>query len=149
MLRYFQLRNVLSSKLPRSNDFIQIEALDFLSRCTLDIIGLAGFGYSFNALTSTAVEQNELSAAFKTIFDATQPGASIFNALMALIPGFRLLVSLFLWNRILHATDQQQPIAKNRRVNWARGVMRRIGMQLLNERKTAAVYDVTCSYVLT
>jgi hypothetical protein len=83
--------------LPPSNDFVQIEAVDFISRCTLDIIGLAGFGYSFNALTSTEAEQNEFSAAFKTIFSSTQQGASIINALMALMPGFRLLVNSFFW----------------------------------------------------
>jgi hypothetical protein len=37
----------------------------FLSRCTLDIIGLAGFGYDFATL-----DGNELAAAFRTIFGA-------------------------------------------------------------------------------
>jgi hypothetical protein len=60
-----------------------------LSRCTLDIIGLAGFGYDFATLSSGG---NELAEAFEVIFGTVQqPG--LFDMLSVLSPGFRHVVS--------------------------------------------------------
>jgi hypothetical protein len=72
---------------------MNIEALTYLSRCTLDIIGLAGFGYPFDSLSSSDGHQNELSAAFKTMFGSIQ-SAPILNALTLTIPALRTLVRL-------------------------------------------------------
>jgi hypothetical protein len=65
---------------------MNVEAL--LSRCTLDISGLAGFGYNFATLSSGG---NELAAAFPTIFGVVQqPG--FVDLLGQLLPGLRHLV---------------------------------------------------------
>jgi hypothetical protein len=73
---------------------VDVDILTYVSRCTLDIIGLAGFGYSFDALSSSEDNQNELSVAFKTMFGSFL-SAPILNALMIMIPSLRLLASLF------------------------------------------------------
>lgn len=43
-----------------------VDVLNWLSRATLDIIGLAGFDYSFNAVAEG--ETNELARAFQMLF---------------------------------------------------------------------------------
>jgi hypothetical protein len=75
--------------------------LAWLSGTTLDIIGLAGFGYDFNAIASEsshgegAGEQNELLSAFQTIFGAATQ-RSLIHAFTLLFPMLRLLVSYFI-----------------------------------------------------
>jgi hypothetical protein len=69
----------------------QMEIMMHLSNCTLDIIGLAGFGYSFNAMSLTAGEPNELSAAFTAMMHAAQSSV-VFAALEWPLPILRLLV---------------------------------------------------------
>jgi hypothetical protein len=60
----------------------------YFSRCTLDIIGLAGFGYDFSTV---AGDENELASAFETIFNSgQQPG--VLDMLALVIPGFPQLV---------------------------------------------------------
>jgi cytochrome P450 len=86
-----ELRDVLST-LIGSQDTLEVNIEAHLSRCTLDIIGLAGFGYDFAALSSG---ENELAAAFSTIFGAAQaPGA--LDMLAMLVPGFRHVVRICL-----------------------------------------------------
>jgi hypothetical protein len=67
------------------------DVVPFLSRATLDIIGLAGFGYAFDALSSSENSPNELAQAFKTVFRVTQAGGWV-NTLMFLVPALRSLV---------------------------------------------------------
>lgn len=57
--------------------------LSWLSRATLDIIGLAGFNYSFDAL-KLGEESNELGYAFAQIFNSAKK-ASVFSILQARI----------------------------------------------------------------
>jgi hypothetical protein len=70
--------------------------LSWLSRATLDIIGLAGFGYDFGSVASggsqgEAGEENELLGAFQTMFGiATQ--TTMLHALTILFPALRSLV---------------------------------------------------------
>ncbi|KAJ8495118.1 hypothetical protein ONZ45_g12995 [Pleurotus djamor] len=93
-----------------------IDALSWLSRMSLDVIGLAGFNYSFNALKG---EPNELNIAFSTIFRAgTQSG---FLMLLRLI--FPVLTSV--------------KTPSDRITNNAQSIMRRIGNQLLSSSKAA------------
>jgi hypothetical protein len=66
---------------------VELEVISWLSRCTLDIIGLAGFGYTFNALASDG-KPNELLSAFRALFE---PDA-VRSVLNMVIPGFRHLV---------------------------------------------------------
>lgn len=57
---------------------------------TLDVIGLAGFDYEFNALDPDPSKPNELSAAFKTIFQENE--STLLSIAKSLIPPLRLLV---------------------------------------------------------
>jgi hypothetical protein len=67
---------------------VEVDIPRFFSHCTLDIIGLAGFGYDFAALSTTG---NALAGAFDTLFGAAQqPG--IVDLLALLLPGLRYLV---------------------------------------------------------
>jgi len=61
---------------------------------TLDIIGLTGFGYSFDAL-KFGEESNELGYAFAQIFN-TAKSTSIFSTLLARTPILQLIVRSFL-----------------------------------------------------
>jgi hypothetical protein len=61
--------------------------LSWLNRTTLDIIGLAGFGYEFNSLADS--EPTELNRALSTLFTS---GAGLFAALQSMIPPLRLVV---------------------------------------------------------
>ena len=63
------MRDLWSSLLPSDGSSARIEVLSWLSRAALDIIGLAGFGYQFNALSDTD-KPNELNKAFDTLFRA-------------------------------------------------------------------------------
>lgn len=69
---------------------MRLDALSWLSKMTLDVIGEAGFNYRFNALKS---EGNELNEAFKTMFGAAQ-ALSPLPVLQAYIPVLRLIVSV-------------------------------------------------------
>ncbi|KAG8774250.1 hypothetical protein FRC15_001465 [Serendipita sp. 397] len=65
-----ELRDVLMSRLTskEGEGEVKLDILSYLSRATLDIIGLAGFDYSFNTLAN---EEDGLAKSFKKLF---QPG---------------------------------------------------------------------------
>jgi hypothetical protein len=62
----------------------------YLSRATLDIIGLAGFDYTFDSLSGDS--RTELATAFRTVFRITEAGGML-NILMFLVPALRGLVT--------------------------------------------------------
>ncbi|KAG5639166.1 hypothetical protein H0H81_006070 [Sphagnurus paluster] len=64
-----KLRDIWAAENAREGGTSQIDALSWLSRATLDIIGLAGFNYHFDALSGDP-EKNELNEAFATMFKA-------------------------------------------------------------------------------
>jgi hypothetical protein len=98
---------------------LTIDALHLLSLATLDIIGLAGFGYSFDAVSRPPDDPSELSAAVATMFRAGE--MNFWNVLQFLLPPLRYL-----------------PSARNRSIAHSRAVMERIGRELLAERKASA-----------
>ncbi|PCH43025.1 cytochrome P450 [Wolfiporia cocos MD-104 SS10] len=104
----------------------RIDVLDGLTKMTLDVIGLAGFNYDFDALNINGKE-NELHRAFSVMFHMLQGRGAfeIIPFLQAFFPPLRLL-----------------PHERTRRINEAQRVMRRIGMQLVAEKK-AEVMNVT------
>jgi hypothetical protein len=59
---------VLLARVP-AGDGVTMNIIRPLSNCTLDIIGLAGFGYDFHALSLTQ-PPDELALAFKDLFEA-------------------------------------------------------------------------------
>jgi hypothetical protein len=70
----------------------KIEISSWLSRATLDIIGLAGFNYSFDAL-KFGEDSNELGSAFAQIFDSAA-SANFFNLLQGQVPILQWIVRL-------------------------------------------------------
>jgi hypothetical protein len=85
---------------------------------TLDVIGLAGFNYEFNALNPDE-KPNELNSAFTTMFQAAQE-LSPLPVLQAWFPIFRAV-----------------PSERGRRIKVAQSTMGRIGRQLLRDSKAA------------
>ncbi|KAF9480874.1 cytochrome P450 [Pholiota conissans] len=67
----------------------KIDGLSWLSRTTLDVIGLAGFNYKFDSLTDSP-EKNELSEAFAVMF-RTSTSLNPIAALRGLFPALRFL----------------------------------------------------------
>ncbi|KAG8215922.1 cytochrome P450 [Butyriboletus roseoflavus] len=102
----------------------RIDIVPWSTRVTLDIIGLAGFNYNFDAL-ETSGQPNELSEAFSTIFTASQ-NITVLKVLQNLIP-------------ILHLI----PSAASRRIQAAQRTMAQIGKELLTKAKAAALASAT------
>ncbi|PPQ79656.1 hypothetical protein CVT26_015782 [Gymnopilus dilepis] len=115
-----QLRDIWADEIIKANG--QVEVLSWLSKMTLDVIGLAGFNYNFNALTRDG-EKNELNQAFSTIFRS--------GTRMSLIPMLRGMVPFL---RFL-------PAERDAETKIAREKMARIGDQLLRESKAAILAD--------
>ncbi|TFK35549.1 cytochrome P450 [Crucibulum laeve] len=69
----------------------RVDALSWLSKMTLDVIGLAGFNYNFDSL-SDKPDKNELSQAFATLFKAGTQANSL-AVLRGLVPALRFLPS--------------------------------------------------------
>ncbi|KAF8552300.1 cytochrome P450 [Imleria badia] len=102
----------------------RIDVVPWLSRMTLDVIGLAGFNYDFKALSADG-KPNELNEAFSTMFSASQR-LSVLPILQAWIPPLRLI-----------------PTERTRQVRAAQRTMTRIGKELLINAKAAARASAT------
>lgn len=68
----------------------RVEALKWYNRATLDIIGLAGFGYAFNSLSAPLGTRDELDTAFGHLLGGLED--SIFQQLCMMFPILRMLV---------------------------------------------------------
>ncbi|KZT65611.1 cytochrome P450 [Daedalea quercina L-15889] len=115
-----ELANFWKDLISKTGEPARIEVLDGLSRMTLDVIGLAGFNYHFDALSVNG-KRNELNAAFSVIFGKASNAPSIFGFLRFLFPPLRYI-----------------PLPQARRVAKARKIMHRVGMQLIREKKAEA-----------
>ncbi|KAI0321608.1 cytochrome P450 [Amylostereum chailletii] len=98
-----------------------IDASKWLSKLTLDIIGLAGFKYSFDAL-NPADTPNELYAAVRLMLTAPRP--SLIEALRFFVPVFRIF-----------------PSKRSRIVAKGRITMDAVGRRLLGDMKAAVVSE--------
>ncbi|KIJ60286.1 hypothetical protein HYDPIDRAFT_117364 [Hydnomerulius pinastri MD-312] len=94
--------------------------LTWLSKATLDVIGVAGFGYQFNAL---AGENDELADAYHLIF-TTAKKLQLRTILETWVPLLRIFRP--------HSQAMEQ----------ARRHLTRIGLQLIDERRTTMVAEV-------
>ncbi|KAI0316033.1 cytochrome P450 [Amylostereum chailletii] len=94
-----------------------IDAVDWLNKTTLDIIGLAGFNYSFDALNPTG-KPNELNEAVKQVFFFHEPSV------------FEIIQEIFPFTRIIQTKS-------GRALKTSRRTMARIGRQLLADMKEA------------
>ncbi|KAK7056615.1 hypothetical protein VNI00_002332 [Paramarasmius palmivorus] len=106
------------AKWPSENESgVRIDALSWLARATLDIIGEAGFGYSFNSLEGSG--KDALAEAFGVIFSTARK--------------FRVITILQVWFPILRGLRRN-----NRTMVEARATMRKIGLGLIRERQAQA-----------
>ncbi|KAF8809593.1 cytochrome P450 [Phlegmacium glaucopus] len=113
-----ELRDIWSTEIAKHDGVGPIECLSWISRTTLDIIGLAGFNYNFNASTSDP-EKNALMKSFSTIFKAgAKP--SIIPILKAMYPPLCFL-----------------PAPNDAATKKPSAVMRHIGSDLLKQSKAS------------
>ncbi|KAG9098416.1 hypothetical protein FS749_003868 [Ceratobasidium sp. UAMH 11750] len=99
-----------------------VNVLPWISHTTLDIIGVAGFDYHFNSLDNEG--QNELSAAFRKAFQTDQ-SMSAFTLLQRFLPILRYII----------------PDERSRAQREASTIMRRIGLNLIAEKKVSLVHE--------
>ncbi|KZT65827.1 cytochrome P450 [Daedalea quercina L-15889] len=111
-----QLRDVWDAEISKVGEPARINVMKGLSKMTLDAIGLAGFNYNFHSLNVEG-KPNELNSAFEVMFGSIA-GFSLFPLIKAYIPPLRII-----------------PDARSKRIALAQKVMRRIGLQLVAEKK--------------
>ncbi|KAG5648394.1 hypothetical protein DXG03_004968 [Asterophora parasitica] len=105
----------MDAKCPR------IDVLSWLARATLDVIGEAGFGYDFDALSSHASAHpqnethNELAAAFGVIFSTARK--------------FRVMTILQVWFPVLRRFRRNSATMVQ-----AHATMERIGLDLIEQK---------------
>ncbi|KAJ7644303.1 cytochrome P450 [Roridomyces roridus] len=97
----------------------RVDALGWISRATLDAMGLAGFGYNFNSLLD---DKNELAQAFGVIFSTARK--------------FRVMTILQVWFPFLRRFRRNNAVMAQ-----AHQTMRRIGLGLIEERSRAVIEE--------
>ncbi|KAG2339110.1 cytochrome P450 [Suillus weaverae] len=115
-----KLRDVWSTMTIASEHAARIDIMPWLSKMTLDVIGLAGFNYEFDALNTTG-KPNELNQAFSVMFSASQQ--------ISIIPMLKAWIPLLRWI----------PTDRDRKIDAAQKTMGRIGSQLLHDAKAAVL----------
>ncbi|KAH7929280.1 cytochrome P450 [Leucogyrophana mollusca] len=98
----------------------RVNVMPWLSRMTLDVIGLAGFNYEFNALNVNETP-NELSAAFESMVTTNQ-AADKLALLQEMFPPFRVI-----------------PTERTKKIDRSQKTMGRIGQQLLSDAKASVI----------
>ena len=91
---------------------------DWLSRCTLDIIGVAGMGFDFNAI---ADPDNKLNKTYKNIFNPSGFGVKVFFILNQVVPTW-----LF----------EKLPFKRNLEVVEAANLVRSVSRDLIQHKQT-------------
>ncbi|KAJ7740499.1 cytochrome P450 [Mycena olivaceomarginata] len=114
-----QLRDIWATQIANSSFGVaRVEVLSWLSKATLDIIGLAGFNYTIDALGAPeGAAPNELAEAFEALF-ASETGFSLARFLQLRFPLLRRI-----------------PLKRDQTVLDAQATMMRIGRELLAESK--------------
>ena len=153
-MKHLQLRDIWSKEIVEHDGVARIDCLPWMSRTTLDIIGLAGkiilsylsssccfyilkypaFNYKFNALSGDP-ENNELMRAFSTIFKAGQKLSPV-PVLRALYRPLRFLVRIGIITSSFYYLIGLQRAPNDDARDKANAVMRRIGMGLLKQIKS-------------
>ncbi|KAJ6533383.1 cytochrome P450 [Mycena vulgaris] len=112
-----QLRDLWASEAAQNGGVAHVEAISWLNKATLDIIGLAGFNYDINALGAKSGQQaDELAEAFETL-----TGNGLF-------PPMRVLQ--FFLPPLRHISTKEDKIGAE-----AQATMMRIGRKLLADSK--------------
>ncbi|KAL7285787.1 hypothetical protein ACG7TL_000896 [Trametes sanguinea] len=118
-----ELRDVWTDEIVAQGGSARINILEGLKKMTLDVIGLAGFDYHLEALNSRG-KPNELNEAFSQIFSSTPP-LSIYRIVVSIAP----FLDFF-------------PDERARKVHEANVAMRRIGLQLIHDKKVAILREL-------
>ncbi|KAJ7082621.1 cytochrome P450 [Mycena belliarum] len=85
-----QLREIWVAEAAKGGGVARIEAISWLSKATLDIIGLAGFNYEINALGARAGDApDELVEAFEAMFHTEPHGHNVLRFIQSRIPLLR------------------------------------------------------------
>ena len=101
-----------------------LEFDNWLSRCTLDIIGIAGMGFNFNAIHDPS---NELNKLYRTVFgNETTPAARALMFLGQIIP---MGLVRFL------------PLRRNKEVGYATKAIRSTSRKLIEEKQAKIAAD--------
>ncbi|THH10018.1 hypothetical protein EW146_g8506 [Bondarzewia mesenterica] len=125
-----QLRDIWVSQLSTvtsdgsERDRVKIDVSSWLNKMTLDVIGLAGFNYSFNALNPDG-KPNELNESVQAVFRTPRGFRAVLPVLQTVFPPLRVI-----------------PSERKRTVEAAQRTMARIGNQLLAERKAAVLASI-------
>lgn len=82
----------MNAEITKNGDSARLEILSWLSKMTLDVIGLAGFNYRFDNLNPHG-EPNELNAAFSEMFNPQGPRITPFTVLRNAFPILNVFVS--------------------------------------------------------
>ncbi|EIM87513.1 cytochrome P450 [Stereum hirsutum FP-91666 SS1] len=118
-----QLRDLWTAEISKSTDeTTKVNIVTWLNKTTLDIIGLAGFNYSFNALAPDD-QPNELNDAIRNVLKFPS-GFPIFAILRNIFP---ILSSI--------------PSKRGRDLAHAHATMARIGKELIAEKKASALAE--------
>ncbi|TFY74216.1 hypothetical protein EWM64_g9797, partial [Hericium alpestre] len=118
-----QLRDIWNAEIAQAkftDGKAKVDVLSWLNKATLDVIGLAGFNYAFNALNADG-EENELNVAVQTMVGGGN-NRGFFDIIRVFVP----------WLGFIQ-TKQSRAAAD------AQKSMSRIGHQLLAEKKAAVL----------
>lgn len=118
-----QLRDILFVQIQNTKpgDTFVTNICPWSNKLALDVIGLAGFGYKFEALNVQGT-QNELNTAFANVMKEAQ-SPSVFGILRVFVPILRKI-----------------PTRRTRRVAKSFQVMTRIGLDLIRSRKEVILH---------
>ncbi|KDR81931.1 hypothetical protein GALMADRAFT_135320 [Galerina marginata CBS 339.88] len=116
-----QLRDIWAAQCTDEDGSGRLDVLSWLSKMTLDVIGLAGFNYKFDALDGS--KKNELNAAISTIF-RSRTAVTLLPMIHGLVPALRFL-----------------PADRDVETKVASKTMARIGQQLLRDSKAGLMAE--------
>ncbi|KAH9954761.1 cytochrome P450 [Russula dissimulans] len=111
----------LLSESTRKDGKISLDAYKWLNKITLDIIGSAGFNYSFDSLNSPDEKQNDFYEAIRSITVSPRDFSLI---LQIFFPLFRVI-----------------PTRRTRILDRAFVTIRRMGSQIIQQRKAAVLAE--------
>lgn len=112
------LRRIVADAENSNGSSDSVDVAYWLGKCTMDVIGLAGFDYDFNSL---AVPDNELANAFHEMFSADRQ-FTLMSILAFVFPPFRYIPT------------------RQMRTQWkALAIQERIGNALIQKKKEAVL----------
>ncbi|KAJ7110658.1 cytochrome P450 [Mycena epipterygia] len=113
-----ELRDIWAAQAAKDGGVARVEILSWLSKATLDIIGLAGFNYRINALGAEADQKpDELAEAFEAVF-AAETGFSLIRVVQSRFRALRYI-----------------PTKQDKITRDSQATMMRIGGKLLADSK--------------